>query len=88
MVERRAQLVGLRGREIALRLQHEEIRGRTTGFFMFLVDATAMANPWTNCEISVTSACHEISIGNGGLVSGKSPHGARRTDTLWASSLR
>ena len=25
MVERRAQLVGLRGREIALRLQHEEI---------------------------------------------------------------
>jgi hypothetical protein len=35
MVERRAQLVGLRGREIALRLQHEEIRGRTTGFFTF-----------------------------------------------------
>ena len=28
MVERRTQLVGLRGREIALRLQHEEIRGQ------------------------------------------------------------
>ena len=35
----------------------------TIGFFMFLVDATGMANPWTNCEISVTAACHGISTG-------------------------
>jgi hypothetical protein len=89
MVERRAQLVGLRGREIALRLQHEEIRGRTTGFFMFLLDATAMANPWTNCEISVTAACHEISIGNGRISQRQEPpRGSTDRHPVGASSLR